>query len=85
MEKVLKVNVYLDDIKDYKGMNEVFKGRFGKNPPGTHYSCSSQGRRSGRFTGRNGFVLRCSNNVNVKKSQNSKVKSKKRNPIGYFQ
>jgi 2-iminobutanoate/2-iminopropanoate deaminase len=33
MEKVLKVNVYLDDIKDYKGMNEVFRGRFGKNPP----------------------------------------------------
>jgi enamine deaminase RidA (YjgF/YER057c/UK114 family) len=33
MEKVLKVNVYLDDIKDYKEMNEVFKGRFGKNPP----------------------------------------------------
>lgn len=33
MEKVLKVNVYLDDIKDYQGMNEVFKGRFGKNPP----------------------------------------------------
>jgi len=33
MEKVLKVNVYLDDIADYKGMNEVYKGRFGKNPP----------------------------------------------------
>jgi enamine deaminase RidA (YjgF/YER057c/UK114 family) len=33
MEKVLKVNVYLNDIADYKGMNEVFKGRFGKNPP----------------------------------------------------
>ena len=33
MEKVLKVNVYLDDIKDYKGMNEVFKGRFGEKPP----------------------------------------------------
>jgi 2-iminobutanoate/2-iminopropanoate deaminase len=33
MEKVLKVNVYLDDIKDYKEMNEVFKGRFGKKPP----------------------------------------------------
>jgi len=33
MEKVLKVNVYLDDIKDYKDMNEVYKGRFGKNPP----------------------------------------------------
>ena len=33
MDKVLKVNVYLNDIADYKGMNEVFKGRFGPNPP----------------------------------------------------
>ena len=33
MEKVLKVTVYLNDIKDYKAMNEVYKGRFGKNPP----------------------------------------------------
>lgn len=33
MEKVLKVNVYLNDIADYKGMNEVYKGRFGNNPP----------------------------------------------------
>jgi 2-iminobutanoate/2-iminopropanoate deaminase len=33
MEKVVKVNVYLDDIKDYKAMNEVFKGRFGPKPP----------------------------------------------------
>ncbi len=33
MDKVLKVNVYLDDIKDYQAMNEVYKGRFGKNPP----------------------------------------------------
>ena len=33
MEKVLKVNVYLNDIADYAGMNEVYKGRFGKNPP----------------------------------------------------
>ena len=33
MEKVLKVNVYLDDIKDYKDMNEVYNGRFGKKPP----------------------------------------------------
>jgi 2-iminobutanoate/2-iminopropanoate deaminase len=33
MDKVLKVNVYLDDIKDYKEMNDVYKGRFGKNPP----------------------------------------------------
>ena len=33
MEKVLKVNVYLNDIADYKGMNEVYKGRFGSKPP----------------------------------------------------
>ncbi|MFD2203127.1 RidA family protein [Shivajiella indica] len=33
MEKVLKVNVYLHDLNDYKGMNEVYKGRFGKKPP----------------------------------------------------
>jgi 2-iminobutanoate/2-iminopropanoate deaminase len=33
MEKVLKVNVYLNDIADYDGMNSVYKGRFGKNPP----------------------------------------------------
>ena len=33
MDKVLKVNVYLNDIADYQGMNEVYRGRFGKNPP----------------------------------------------------
>lgn len=33
MEKVLKVNVYLNDLKDYAGMNEVFLGRFGQDPP----------------------------------------------------
>jgi len=33
MDKVLKVNVYLHDIKDYEGMNEVFRGRFGPKPP----------------------------------------------------
>ena len=32
MEQVLKVNVYLADLADYKGMNEVFRGRFGSNP-----------------------------------------------------
>ena len=32
MEKVLKVNVYLNDLKDYDGMNEIFRGRFGKEP-----------------------------------------------------
>ena len=32
MEKVLKVNVYLNDLKDYTGMNEVFLGRFGPEP-----------------------------------------------------
>ncbi len=33
MVKVLKVNVYLADIADFKAMNEVYRGRFGKNPP----------------------------------------------------
>ena len=33
MEKVLKVNVYLNDLKDYKAMNEVYAGSFGSEPP----------------------------------------------------
>ena len=33
MEKVLKVSVFLNDLKDYAGMNEVFLGRFGAEPP----------------------------------------------------
>lgn len=33
MDKVLKCNVYLNDLKDYDAMNEVFRGRFGDEPP----------------------------------------------------
>jgi 2-iminobutanoate/2-iminopropanoate deaminase len=33
MEKVVKVNVYLNDLKDYKAMNDAFLGRFGPEPP----------------------------------------------------
>ncbi len=33
MEKVLKCNVYLADLKDYAAMNEVFQGSFGPEPP----------------------------------------------------
>jgi 2-iminobutanoate/2-iminopropanoate deaminase len=33
MEKVLKVNVYLNDIKDWAKMNTVYAGRWGKIPP----------------------------------------------------
>lgn len=33
MNKVLKCNVYLNDLADYKAMNEVFQGRFGEEPP----------------------------------------------------
>lgn len=33
MDKVLKVNVYLADLNDYHAMNEVYRGRFGNNPP----------------------------------------------------
>jgi 2-iminobutanoate/2-iminopropanoate deaminase len=33
MDKVLKCSVFLADLKDYDGMNEVFRGRFGPEPP----------------------------------------------------
>jgi 2-iminobutanoate/2-iminopropanoate deaminase len=33
MDKVLKVNVYLNDLKDYAAMNEAYLGRFGAEPP----------------------------------------------------
>lgn len=33
MDKVLKCNVYLNDLKDYAAMNEAFRGRFGEEPP----------------------------------------------------
>ncbi|MBM3787106.1 MAG: RidA family protein [Acidobacteria bacterium] len=33
MDKVLKCNVYLHDLKDYTAMNEAFRGRFGEEPP----------------------------------------------------
>ena len=33
MDKCVKCNVYLNSLDDYDGMNEVFRGRFGENPP----------------------------------------------------
>lgn len=33
MEKCLKCNVYLADLKDYDAMNEVYRGSFGSEPP----------------------------------------------------
>lgn len=33
MDKVLKCNVYLSKAEDYQPMNEVFRGRFGEEPP----------------------------------------------------
>ncbi|MES1260137.1 MAG: RidA family protein [Acidobacteriota bacterium] len=33
MDKVLKCNVYLNDLKDYAAMNEVYLGSFGDEPP----------------------------------------------------
>ena len=33
MNKVLKVNVYPNDLKDYQAMNETYRGRFGDTPP----------------------------------------------------
>lgn len=33
MDKVLKVNVYLTDMKNFEGMNAAYIGRFGAEPP----------------------------------------------------
>jgi 2-iminobutanoate/2-iminopropanoate deaminase len=33
MSKVLKCNVYLNDLKDYDEMNKVYDGTFGDEPP----------------------------------------------------
>ena len=33
MDKCLKCNVYLNSLDDYDAMNDVFRGRFGENPP----------------------------------------------------
>jgi len=33
MEKVLKANVYLNNLKDFEAMNAVYKTRFGNEPP----------------------------------------------------
>jgi len=33
MDKVLKVNVYLNTLDDYAGMNQAYLGRFGSEPP----------------------------------------------------
>lgn len=33
MDKVLKCNVYLANLKDYDAMNEVYEGSFGPEPP----------------------------------------------------
>ncbi len=33
MNKVLKCSVFLNDLKDYAAMNEVFLGSFGDEPP----------------------------------------------------
>lgn len=33
MQKALKVTVYLNDIRNYAEMNEVYLGRFGPEPP----------------------------------------------------
>jgi 2-iminobutanoate/2-iminopropanoate deaminase len=33
MNKVLKCTVFLADLKDYADMNEVYKGKFGDDPP----------------------------------------------------
>jgi len=43
MDKVLKVTVFLNDIADFQAMNEVYKGRFGKNPPARSTIAAAKG------------------------------------------
>ncbi|MEX0593236.1 MAG: RidA family protein [Balneolaceae bacterium] len=33
IHRVLKVTVFLDDLNDFSAMNEMYRGRFGENPP----------------------------------------------------
>lgn len=33
MDKALKVNVFLSNLRDYDAMNAAYRGRFGNNPP----------------------------------------------------
>lgn len=33
MDHALKVTVFLRNLRDYEGMNEAYRGRFGDNPP----------------------------------------------------
>ena len=55
MEKVLKVNVYLNDLKDYAGMSGVFRPlrpgtRRARSPPPAHHGNSLVSRhRASRF------------------------------------
>ena len=51
MDKVLKCNVYLNDLKDYAGMNEMFLGRFGAEPP-VRTTIAATGRHSRQLAGR---------------------------------
>ena len=50
MDKVLKVNVYLNDIKDWARMNTAYAGRWGKVPPGAHHGCACR-RHSRQLAG----------------------------------
>ena len=47
MEKVLKVNVMIDDIANYEGLNAAYKGRFSANPPARTTAAVQKGGISG--------------------------------------
>jgi len=47
MEKVLKVNVMIDDIANYEGLNNAYRGRFGANPPARTTAAVQKGGISG--------------------------------------
>ena len=52
MEKVLKCNVYLNDLKDYAGMNEVYQGSFGADASRADHDCGRR-RNSRQLSRRN--------------------------------
>ena len=47
--KVLKCNEYLNDLKGYDNVNEVFPGRFGDEPPVPTIIAAPEGSRAIRL------------------------------------
>ena len=44
LEKIVKLNIYLKDMKDFKDMNEVYTGWFGEVKPVSYLDCFEEGK-----------------------------------------